>query len=246
MRPITFILISLGLLLVIGGLAWVATHPPPGRAAFNRGIAAKQRKDYATAVREFTQCLAEDPGNLIARSKRANANVWLKNYPAALSDCDIVLQAAADQHWPPTHINYFTTVADRGISHDLSDHDAKAIADFRTLTQLWPNAVLGHRMLAWKLATAHDAALRNGPEAVTQATRACELTQWKDELSLDALAAAYARIGDFDNALKREHEAITLATIPGRRKSFETRLPYYEAKKPIEQLPKPVAVFYEE
>ena len=46
--------------------------------------------------------------------------------------------------------------------------------------------------LAWLLATAPDARFRDGPRAVEHATRACELSGWRDAAALDTLAAAYA------------------------------------------------------
>ncbi len=53
------------------------------------------------------------------------------------------------------------------------------------------------RALAWLEATAPSGRYRDGRAAVRDATRACEMTHWKDTNALDTLAAAYAPGGRF-------------------------------------------------
>jgi hypothetical protein len=53
---------------------------------------------------------------------------------------------------------------------------------------------------AWIPAAGPDG-LRNGPLAVEAATRACELTDWKDAAILGSLAAAHAECGAFERAI---------------------------------------------
>lgn len=57
------------------------------------------------------------------------------------------------------------------------------------------------------LAASPEDSLRNGRQAVTDATQACELAQWNDPRALDALAAAYAETGDFASAIKWKEKA---------------------------------------
>ena len=91
-------------------------------------------------------------------------------------------------------------------------------------------------MLAWGLATCPDAKVRNPPEAVKWAEKACELTKHKSPLLLDTLAASYAAAGRFDDARKWIVEAVKLAKEDGRTADateFEQRQALYEANKPF-------------
>ena len=71
-----------------------------------------------------------------------------------------------------------------------------------------PDEPLGHRALAWILATCDRDEIRDGRRAVAEATVACRLTNWEDVDCLEAMAAACAEVGDFDAAVKWQSGAI--------------------------------------
>ena len=54
----------------------------------------------------------------------------------------------------------------------------------------------------------------DGKQAVEDATKACELSEWQNPLYLAGLAMAYAESGDFDAALKWQQKAIELSPSP--------------------------------
>jgi regulation of enolase protein 1 (concanavalin A-like superfamily)/tetratricopeptide (TPR) repeat protein len=95
-----------------------------------------------------------------------------------------------------------------------------------------PDHVQSLNNRAWFLATCSDGQLRNGEQAVVDATRACELTEWKNPVFLDTLAAAYAETGNFDEAVKRQEQALAAAT-PELRTETESRLALYRDQKPF-------------
>ncbi|MGA7339263.1 MAG: tetratricopeptide repeat protein [Terracidiphilus sp.] len=74
-------------------------------------------------------------------------------------------------------------------------------------------AVLG---LAWVLATAPDASVRSGAQAVSWAKAANDLMPADDAGALDTLAAAYAEDGQFSQAIDSATHALNLAAAQGK------------------------------
>jgi tetratricopeptide (TPR) repeat protein len=85
--------------------------------------------------------------------------------------------------------------------------------------------------LASSLAISPEAEFRDGKLAVEFATRACELTAWKNPAFLDTLAAAHAEAGDFEAAVRRQTEAISLLTDADEKEAYGMRLRLYQGKK---------------
>jgi tetratricopeptide (TPR) repeat protein len=92
---------------------------------------------------------------------------------------------------------------------------SEAIAQFRQALQLNSDEPAVLNDLAWILATAPEAELRDGAEAVTLAEHACRLTEFKQPLSLGTLAAAYAETGRFGEAITTAEKARDLAKQSG-------------------------------
>lgn len=86
--------------------------------------------------------------------------------------------------------------------------------------------------LAWVLATSHHRELRDGPRAVTFAEKAVAGTNRKDPMQMDTLAAAYAEVGQFTNAVRVQREAIALLQDQKWREAFASRLKLYEVNVP--------------
>ena len=98
-----------------------------------------------------------------------------------------------------------------------------------------PNHLEMLHSLAWLLATCPDATVRDGPAARDLAERACRLTERKTAIHLDALAAALAETGRFDEAIKTLERAIELARSNSRRDvipAMRSRLADYHAGRP--------------
>jgi len=94
--------------------------------------------------------------------------------------------------------------------------------------------------LAWILATHPQDELRNGAEAVELAKMACESNEYKDLQSMDALAAAYAEVGLYTEAVETARKALELARAIGIEPlvdDLEARLGLYEAGKPYREGP---------
>jgi len=110
----------------------------------------------------------------------------------------------------------------------------------RVLGEEHPGTLESMNGLAWLQATSPKDELRNGTKAIEYATKACELTKWKNVGYVDTLAAAYAEAGDFDSAVKWQKEAINLLTEKGpaeRQAGVEERLKLYQSGKPYRESP---------
>ena len=92
----------------------------------------------------------------------------------------------------------------------------EAIIQYESALRLDPADVEAENNLAWLLATAPAAALRNGGEAVQLAARANEQTAGKNPIVLGTLAAAYAEAGRFADAIKCGQTAIGIAQRTGQ------------------------------
>jgi len=78
-----------------------------------------------------------------------------------------------------------------------------------------PDRVSVLTLAASLMATSADASLRSGPEAVTLAERARDLTQAQDISVLDTLSASYAETGRFEQAKEAVDRALALAEKQG-------------------------------
>lgn len=92
------------------------------------------------------------------------------------------------------------------------------------------------RELAWTLATHHDAALRNGGEALALMRRVLAQNQPATVDELDAMAAAHAAAGEFQQALVIGRKALDLAQQNGpaaRVEPLQRRIALYESRQPF-------------
>lgn len=112
---------------------------------------------------------------------------------------------------------------------------AEAVPLYRENLRLrreWP---IGANNLAWILATSPDDKLRNGPEALALAQKACASAAHKDPGYLATLAAAQAETGDFPAAIATSRLALQSVppanqqlaeSIAAARAAFEQKKPW--------------------
>jgi tetratricopeptide (TPR) repeat protein len=94
--------------------------------------------------------------------------------------------------------------------------------------------------LAWILAANPDPQVRNGPEAVVLAERACELSKYERPIMVGTLAAAYAEAGRFAEAVAAAEKAKALAEQAKQADLVArngTLLERYRAGQPARDIP---------
>lgn len=89
-----------------------------------------------------------------------------------------------------------------------------AVTHFYKSIDLDPDSVVKLNNLAWLLATCVDENIRRPQEAIELAERTAGLTSRKSAAALDTLAAAYAAVGRFEDAVRASEEALALMTEP--------------------------------
>jgi Tfp pilus assembly protein PilF len=113
---------------------------------------------------------------------------------------------------------------------------AEALAHWRGAIGLQPSDAQALRWAAWVLATAPDAAIRDGGEALAFAVRAVQLSGGNDARTLDTLAAAYAEKGQFAEAAATARRAQARAAQenqPALADEIAARIAVYEAGQPF-------------
>ncbi len=112
---------------------------------------------------------------------------------------------------------------------------------YQEAIRISPNLAEACNNLAEILATHPSPTLRNGPEAVRYAQKARQLTGGKNPWALETLAAAYAEVGRFDDAVKTAQLAINLAQSDGEselaQRIIQYELPRYRQGQPFHRSP---------
>ncbi len=116
-----------------------------------------------------------------------------------------------------------------------SGRTQEALAQWRAALRVDPNFVPAMNDAAHALAASPNASDRNGKEAVRLAERAVELSGARNPAYLDTLAAAYAEVGRFADAVATAHKALELASQQPHGQFVEglnTRIKLYESQRP--------------
>ena len=125
-----------------------------------------------------------------------------------------------------------------GDSFYLRGNIPEALAHWRKGLQLEPDDLPVLNQTAWVLATCPQASARNGAEAVGLAERALQLSGGREPAVLDTLAAAYAEVGRYPEAVETARRAQALATQQNKRPLAErlaARIALYEARVPFHE-----------
>jgi hypothetical protein len=85
---------------------------------------------------------------------------------------------------------------------------------------------------AWNIAISDGASPDEAKRAVELARKACEKSDWKNGYFLDTLAAAYARLGHYDEAVKWQEKALEAGNLGSETEPGQARLRLYQEKKP--------------
>jgi tetratricopeptide (TPR) repeat protein len=189
-----------------------------------RAIAKYKKTDVDGSILDFSKAIELKPDFEKAYKYRSIAESSKEDFDGAMADCTEAIQLQPDD---------VDAYLDRGDAEASKADYAGAIADYSKAIQLKPDDADAYNGAAWYLATSPQANLRDGKKAVEYATKACDLTAWKNFSDLDTLAAACAEAGDFDSAIKWETQYLLAPDLSAADAAkHQARLALYQAHQP--------------
>jgi tetratricopeptide (TPR) repeat protein len=166
--------------------------PTLAQAHNNLGVLLLGRQRIDEGIGQLREALRLNPGDLETEFNLALALNQAHQWGQAAALFPKILQKRGND--PKAHCELAVALVHLQRTREAMNHYASALL----LNPDFPEALDG---LSWILATAENTAFRNGPEAVRMAQRACELTHHKESQKLKTLAAAYAEVGRFNDAV---------------------------------------------
>ncbi len=204
--------------------AALALDPNLARARYDLGLLHLQQGEREAARGQFQAVLDIVPGDPQATTALAAMLIEEGQVTEAIP---LLLSALQRQPDLQSALFNLATAYDRTAEWKLAiEHYEKALGS----APPDPDAALA---LAWILATAPDPSVHDGEKAVQLATYA---VQRRGARALEVLAAALARAGEWEEAVRRQQEAIARARAE-QKKELEERLRLYESHRAFTRSP---------
>jgi tetratricopeptide (TPR) repeat protein len=204
----------------------IRLSPETGLFYNDRGCIYKSLDNYPKANEQFTEAIRIDPKLALAYSNRGINWHVQKQYDKAMADFDKAIELDPKL----THAYAF-----RGYVWSKEGHYNQALRDWDEAIRLSPEEPWGYYNKARLYAACESVGHRDGQLALENAQKACELSYWEEWPCVATLAAAYAELGQFDEAIKWQKKAIAINKNPEERDSREQRdrLNLYESGMPF-------------
>ncbi len=193
------------------------------------GAVAADRQQFDLATEYYRKATQIDPGYLVAYQELAALYEKLKKKSLAIDTFLELIRRLPNV--PALHIKVAGLMSEE-------KRPAQAIEQYRTALRINPNEMIAANNLAWLLATCRDQNLRDGQQAIKLAKQACEASKNQNPGFLDTLAAAYAEVGQYDEAIRTLNAATTIAqklNLTSFVAASRGRLALYEAGRPYRE-----------
>ncbi len=192
----------------------------------NLGYALLSVGRPADAVPPLRRAVELEPDNAEAHNNLGLALIQADRSREAVETLQQTVRLQPD--YPEAHYNLAHAFANRGEA-------GKAVDEFREALRIRPDFEAALRDLALLLATNPAVDVRDPAEAVRLASRAAELTEWRDPLILDVLAGAYAAERRFEEAIQTAETAERLVpdSAPALASQIKAHLSLYRQGRPL-------------
>lgn len=240
---------------------WVKTDPQSLNAHNSLAVVLTMDGRLEEAGRHYEEALKIAPANAQAHSNLANLRMQQGRIQEAYDLLQQALRLDPDSY--ATHNALGALLLGQGRIEQAIPHFARAISlnsenqqghanlanalahqgntrqavhHYREALRIHPGLAHVANRLAWILATDPDPELRAGAEAVALAEGFCRPPNHANPLFLDTLAAAYAEMGRFPQALETAARAASLASAQGRPEladQIRQRMAAYRERHPV-------------
>lgn len=222
-----------------------------------RGDVAYFQGDYRSAISDYGKAIRCNPRHFEAYANRAICHMKQREADQALRDIEEAVRLCPQQPYPlflrgccrflegndnaaiedlsecirlqPDHLSAYLI---RAGLYQCVEKDRQGLDDVKSCLRFRPNNPILETEVAFFLATSNDAELRDGKRAIDSANKACQMTGWKAEWPIAALAAGHAEAGDWKNAIRFQKEAIEKSPEESRARQQEI-LSLYEKHQPL-------------
>jgi tetratricopeptide (TPR) repeat protein len=181
------------------------------------------------AIVQFQQALELVPTDRIIHNDYGNALLRKGLVDDAIVQFQKALESGVEDAYAPSiHYNLGNALRKKKLL-------GGAVVQYREALKRVPGLVAAQDNLAWIFATASEASLRDGSQALQLATQANQLSGGRDPMILRTLAAAYAENRQFSQALQTAKSALELAASQGNRaliKALQNEMMSYQTGSP--------------
>ena len=184
------------------------------QAELLRGYRLAQQGRHKEALAIVDKVLARYPNNWLPHFVKAAILSQMQKREPALKEFDLALNLAAKS--APPEVVYVLYRFKAFINLALG-RNRPALEALEQSIKMKQDDVFVLNNLAWVLATAKEAELRDPTRALYYAKKSCELTHWSSATALDTLAAAEAAKGKMADAVKHERQAVAQIQPAERR-----------------------------
>jgi len=201
--------------------------PDNALAHNNLGNALLQKGRVDEAITQFQWALEIEPGAVIAHFCLGNALLQKGRADEAITQYQETVRLQPD--FALARENLATAFLQTG-------RVGQAIAEYQQSLQINPANPSFQIDLAWLLATAPEASLRNGAKAMELVRQANSLTGGDNPIVLRTLAAACAETGRFSEAVETAQHALRLAeaqTNAALAGALQAELKLYQTNSPL-------------
>src|SRR6266550_6201801 len=190
-------------------------------------LARKGRSDEAMV--HYEEAIRLQPNYADAYYNRGSVLFAKGRTDEAIADWEKTLQIQPDD--ADAHTGLGNALLRKGSLHE-------AIAQYEKALALAPEDPHSRNNVAWVLATASDASIRDGARAVGFAQEAVQLSGGREPRFLRTLAAAYAESSRFSEALAVAQQAVMIATMQEKtdvKNRLEKDLVLYRGRLPLRE-----------